>query len=470
MTQLAFPANFLWGSATAAFQIEGATHSDGRGDSIWDAYCRVPGAIANGDDGTQACDHYHRMPEDVALMESLGLKSYRFSVSWARVCPDGTRVNPQGLDFYSRLVDELLTRNILPWVTLYHWDLPAAIGDRGGWVNRDTAHRFADYAQLVHGALGDRIEVWTTLNEPWCSSFLSYAAGEHAPGHTDPHEAVRAAHHLLLGHGSATQMLRELAPEARLGITVNQTVADPVDASNPTDVDAARRIDGLFNRFFLDPIFRGRYPDDVMRDLEGYGLEECVHDGDLDIIATPIDLLGVNYYNGQAVTGVPGRAASPAVGPGGRAVASPHVGSEWVESASRGLPRTDMGWEIQPEGLTRLLCRLHRDYTGPLGIPLYVTENGAAFVDEPDESGYVNDRERIAYLRDHVVATHRAVELGADVRGYFVWSFLDNFEWAWGYLKRFGIIRVDYTTQTRTPKASAEWYAGVVRTNSVTTM
>ena len=260
MTTYTFPEGFLWGSATAAFQIEGAAHEDGRRDSIWDVFCREPGAVANGDDGTVACDHYHRMPDDVALMAELGLQSYRFSTSWARVRPDDDQFNPAGLDFYSTLVDELLGHGITPWVTLYHWDLPAALQSNGGWTNRDTAYRFVEYAEAMHGALGDRVNIWTTLNEPWCSSFLSYAGGEHAPGHADRREGLHAGHHLLLAHGMATARLRELAPSATLGITTNHTVADPLDPSSPTDVDAARRIDGMFNRFFLDPIFRGAYP------------------------------------------------------------------------------------------------------------------------------------------------------------------------------------------------------------------
>jgi len=469
-TELIFPEGFRWGSATAAFQIEGATSEDGRTDSIWDAYCRLPGAVVGGEDGTVACDHYHRMPADVALMAELGLGTYRFSTSWARVCPDGGPTNVKGVDFYSRLVDELLGHGIDPWVTLYHWDLPQALQDVGGWTNRDTAHRFADYAGVLFDALGDRVPVWTTLNEPFCSSFLSYAGGEHAPGHTSPSEAVDAVHHLLLGHGLAIQRLRAGGRDAQLGITLNQTVADPADPDDPGDVDAARRIDGAFNRVFLDPLFRGSYPADVLADMADAGLGRVARDGDMAVISAPIDVLGINYYNGLAFAAPDPSDDSPLeyAGPGGRPCRSPYVGSERVRAVSRGLPRTAMGWEIQPEGLHRLLLRLHADYTGPAGIPLVITENGAAFDDVPDPTGHVDDSaDRLAYIRDHLAAVHAAIQDGADVRGYLVWSLMDNFEWAWGYAKRFGIVHVDYETQVRTPKASARWFADVARSNSV---
>ena len=467
MTAYQFPPGFLWGSATASFQIEGAAHEDGRTDSIWDVFCREPGAVFGGHDGDVACDHYHRMPQDVAMMADLGLQSYRFSTSWPRVRPDDKDFNPKGLDFYSRLVDELLGHGITPWVTLYHWDLPAALQDKGGWTNRDTAYRFVEYAEAMHAALGDRVNIWTTLNEPWCSSFLSYACGEHAPGHASRREGLHAAHHLLLAHGMATARLRELAPSATLGITLNHTVPDPLDPSSATDVEAARRIDGIFNRFFLDPIFRGAYPADVLTDLAGLGLEDAVQPGDLEIISTPIDVLGVNYYHGEAVTGTPSSDYAPAVLPDGRVRGNPNIGSEWVQSVPRGLPVTDQDWEIQPEGLTRLLVRLHEDYTGPAGIPLYVTENGAAMPDLADEEGFVDDQDRVSFVRDHLVAVHDAISAGADVRGYFLWSLMDNFEWAWGYEKRFGIVRVDYETQQRTPKASALFFRDAARQNGV---
>lgn len=466
MTHLQFPDQFIWGSATAAFQIEGASHTDGRKDSIWDVFCRVPGKVVNGDDGSIACDHYHRMPQDVAMMAELGLQAYRCSISWARVRPDDAEFNPKGIDFYSRLVDELLAKDIQPWVTLYHWDLPAAIP--GGWTNRDTAGRFAEYAAKMAEVLGDRVAHWITLNEPWCSSFLAYAGGEHAPGHTDPREAVAAAHHLLLAHGLGVQALRaELPSTAQVGITLNFNVPDPADPDSPNDREASRRIDGTANRFFADPIFRGQYPADVVEDLAGLGLEEHIQEGDLATIHQPIAFLGVNYYNGSAVTGDPANGSATQPEANGLRKGNPNVGSEWVEFVSRGLPRTDMEWEIQPDGLRRLLERLHHDYTGPAGIPLYITENGCAMADEPDEDGFVDDQGRLDYLRQHFLATHQAIQHGADVRGYFVWSLLDNFEWAWGYEKRFGIVRVDYDTLARTPKASARWYSGVIAANEL---
>lgn len=470
---LDFPASFRFGSATAAFQVEGANTEDGRQESIWDAFCKVPGAVFRGHDGSVAADHYHRMPQDVALMADLGLDTYRFSTSWPRIKPGDGKLNPTGLDFYSRLVDELLEHGISPWLTLYHWDLPQTLGERGGWANRDTAYRFADYALEVFEHLGDRVTDWTTLNEPWCSSFLSHAAGEHAPGHTDPSEAVAAAHHLLLGHGLATSAMREAAgPGHRLGITLNFTLADPADPGSPADVDAARRIDGAFNRVFLDPVFRGRYPSDVLEDMAGAGLGSHIRDNDMEIIASPIDVLGVNYYKGVMV-------ACPLEPPAGdsdlvfaseRGLArrSPMVGSERVQEIPRGLPRTAMGWEVQPEGLERLLLRLQEQYTGPAGIPMVITENGAAYADAPDADGFVDDsRDRLAFIDAHLRAVHRAMERGADVTGYLLWSLLDNFEWAFGYSKRFGIVRVDYESQRRIPKASALWYARVAASHHV---
>lgn len=464
---LEFPADFRFGSATAAFQIEGASTQDGREDSIWDTFCKVPGAVSGGHDGSIAADHYHRMPQDVALMKRLGLDTYRFSTSWARIKPGDREVNPLGLDFYSRLVDELLEQEITPWLTLYHWDLPQSLQESGGWANRETVHRFADYAVEVFQALGDRVKHWTTLNEPWCSSFLSYAAGEHAPGLTEPSQAVAAAHHLLLGHGLATQRIRELSSrEHSLGITLNFTVADPADPADANDVDAARAIDGAFNRIFLDPIFRGSYPQDVLADMDAAGLSAWIRPGDLETISAPIDVLGVNYYNGMLVA-APAQPLVPETellltGPGGLPRRSPYVGSERVRTIARDLPITAMGWEVQPEGLERLLLRLQNDYVGPAGIHMIITENGAAYDDVPDESGFVDDsRTRGAYLEEHLRATHQAMSQGADVRGYLVWSLLDNFEWAWGYEKRFGVVRVDYESLARIPKASALWYSRV---------
>ena len=462
-----FPEGFLWGAATAAFQIEGAAHTDGREDSVWDTFCRIPGAVLGSDDGEVACDHYHRYREDVALLADLNLDTYRFSSSWARVQPGGGAVNQKGLDFYSRLVDELLTKDLLPWITLYHWDLPQAIEDQGGWTNRDTAYRFADYAVTMHEALGDRVGVWTTLNEPWCSAFLGYTGGIHAPGRQSRPDGLAAAHHLLLGHGLAVQALRERAPEANLGITLNFTVADPVDPDDAGDVDAARRIDGQFNRIFLDPVIKGEYPADVLADVEQYGFADHIQDGDLAIISSPIDALGVNYYHGELVSSRPASTELVGDAPVERKTSSPYPAADSVFNHPRGLPVTDQNWEIQPEGLTRLLNRLQADYTGPAGVPLYITENGCAYDDVVEADGSVDDQNRLEFFDAHLRAVKDAIVDGADVRGYFAWSLLDNFEWSWGYSKRFGVVRVDYETQERTVKASGRWFAQVASDNAV---
>lgn len=454
---LVFPPGFLWGSATAAAQIEGAAHEDGKLDSIWDAFAREPGAVANADNPEVAVDHYHRMPEDVAIMKRLGLGSYRFSTSWARVKPDDGPVNPAGLDFYSRLVDELLEADILPWLTLYHWDLPQTLQDAGGWANRDTASRFRDYAIAVHDALGDRVTHWTTFNEPLCSSLIGYAAGEHAPGIRDPRAALAAVHHQHLAHGLATSTLRQLGAE-HIGITLNLTNAVPNDPSDPVDLEAARRIDALWNRMFLEPILRGAYPDDLLQDVAGLGLSEVILPGDLEIIAAPIDFLGVNHYHDDNVSGHPAVGAPAALTPTDRPKSSPFVGSEYVSFPPRDLPNTAMGWEVNPQGLRTLLVRLGQEY--PALPPLYVTENGAAYDgDVVGKDGGVHDPERTTYISQHIEAVSDAIADGADVRGYFVWSLLDNFEWAWGFEKRFGIVHVDYATQVRTIKDSGLAFA-----------
>ena len=466
---LRFPPDFVWGMATASYQIEGAITEDGRTPSIWDTFSRIPGAVLNGDTGEVACDHYHRMASDVDLLADLGATSYRFSVAWPRVRPDAGPVNAAGLAFYDRLVDKLLERGVAPWLTLYHWDLPQVLEDAGGWTNRDTAHRFVDYAISVHDVLGDRVPTWTTMNEPWCSAFLGYTAGHHAPGRQEGVAGMVAAHHLLLAHGLAVTELRSRGAD-RLGLSLNLTVPDPSDPSDPVDVDAARRIDGLHNRMFLDPILRGSYPADVLEDTaeltwQGAPWTDAVRDGDLDVISAPIDVLGVNYYHGNEVSGHP---RTDVVGIGAdvpdRVSLSPFVGSEHVTFPSRGLPVTDMMWEVQPEGLYRLLRRLHEDYPP---LPIYLTETGAAYPEGPDEVGEVHDTARIEFLDSHLRAVHRAQEDGVDVRGFFQWSFLDNFEWAFGYAKRFGLVHVDYETQRRTPKASAYWYSGVARSGEL---
>ncbi len=449
-----FPRDFLWGVATSAYQIEGAAAQGGRTPSIWDEFCDRPGAIHDGSSGEVAVDHYHRYREDVALMADLGVAAYRFSISWSRlVRPDGT-VNPAGMDFYSRLVDELLAHRIRPWVTLYHWDLPTYLP--GGWTSRDTAARFAEYAALAHRGLGDRVPTWTTLNEPWCSAFLGHASGEHAPGRQEPGESLLVAHHLLLAHGLAVQALRAEGA-AEVGVTLNFTPVHPADPHREADVDVARRVDGLSNRLFVEPIALGRYPADIVADAGALWPSAAVHEGDLQIISTPIDLLGVNYYSGWAV-----RAGEHPVTP------NPFVTAPTATAASRGLPRTEMDWEVDPQGLRELLGWLHRTYTGPAGIWLAITENGAAYEDGDLVGDTVHDEDRIDYLRDHLLAALDAIGDGVDLRAYLLWSFVDNFEWAHGYAKKFGIARVDADLR-RHPKLSARWFARVVRERCIPT-
>lgn len=447
-----FPADFVWGAATAAYQIEGATTEDGRGASIWDTFSHTPGRTLGGDTGDRAVEHYHRMPEDVALIKRLGLTGYRFSVSWPRIQPTGRgQALASGLDFYSRLVDELLMSGIEPYITLYHWDLPQALEDAGGWPERDTALRFADYAVAVHDALGDRVRSWTTLNEPWCSAFLGYANGHHAPGRTDPLASIAATRTLLVGHGLATQALHAAGAE-QVGITLNLYAVSPA-SDDPADVDAARRMDGLSNRIFLDPVLKGAWPDDVVKDLDAIGAADPLtgpdSDEDLAIASTPIDFMGVNYYSRHVVAGD---------GEAGRSMAYP--GSEHVRFVEDELPTTAMGWRIDATGLTEVLEEVAR--MAP-ELPLYVTENGAAFADDQVVDGRVADLDRVSYLNGHVRACHEAIRRGVPLRGYFAWSLMDNFEWAFGYDRRFGLVHVDYDTMRRTPKASAEWYSEVIR-------
>jgi beta-glucosidase len=449
-----FPAGFTWGSATAAYQIEGAVNEDGRGRSIWDTFSHTPGKTFNGDTGDVACDHYHRVDDDVALMADLGLPSYRFSVAWPRVLPDGAgTVNQAGLDFYSRLVDTLLEHGIEPLATLYHWDLPQQLQDAGGWTVRDTALRFAEYAELVGRALGDRVPTVTTLNEPWCSAYLGHATGEHAPGLTDLAAAYAAVHHLNLAHGLGAAALRSVLPPAgRVSLTLNLANARSA-SSSPEDLNAARHADGVANRVFLDPVFRGSYPQDVLDDLAGVTDFGFVEDGDLAAIATPLDVLGINYYS-------PALIAAP-----GRGDAHPYPGTVRAVTVPQPGPYTAMGWSIDPGSLTELLLRVHRDLPG---VPLMITENGAAFEDVVSADGSVHDHDRIAYLRGHLGAVLDAIEQGVDVRGYYAWSLMDNFEWARGYAKRFGIVRVDYDTQERIVKDSGRWFGRVIAANALT--
>ncbi|MFI0016077.1 GH1 family beta-glucosidase [Streptomyces griseus] len=444
------PADFRWGVATSSYQIEGAAAEDGRTPSIWDTFCRVPGAVEGGEHGDVACDHYHRMPEDVELIAGLGVDTYRFSLAWPRIQPGGRGpANEKGLDFYKRLVDELQGRGVTPWITLYHWDLPQELEDAGGWPARDTALRFAEYAALAHEALGDRVEHWTTLNEPWCSAMLGYAYGLHAPGRRDLGDAMAAVHHLLLGHGLAAGALRDAAGSdpLELGITLNLGTATP-ETDSEADREACRRADGMGTRLYLDPLVHGRYPEDIVADLAAQHIELPVREGDLAAIAAPLDVLGVNFYRGMQFSGVT-EDGSPLDA----------EGLPVVRAVDRDLPRTAMDWEITPTELTDLLVRLERDYA----LPTVITENGAAFDDTVAAYGSVPDADRTAYLADHIAAVVAARDRGADVRGYFAWSLMDNFEWAYGYDKRFGIVRVDYDTQLRTLKDSAKWYRDTIR-------
>jgi beta-glucosidase len=444
-----FPDGFLWGAATASFQIEGATTEDGRLPSIWDTFCEIEGNVANKDTGDPACDHYHRVDEDVALMVELGLDVYRFSIAWPRVIPTGTgAVNPAGLAFYDKLVDRLLENGIRPLATLYHWDLPQALGDRGGWLNRDVAQWFAEYTAVTVGALGDRVKHWTTLNEPWCSSILSYSIGNHAPGHHDPLEGMVAAHHLMLAHGTAVPVIREHCPDGEASITLNPTQVWGPENGDERDADAVRRADNALNGLFFSPIFHGAYPDGMIEDTAHLTDHAFIEDGDLETISAPLDNLGVNNY-------FPTRVRAARDGEDG---SNPMPGCDGVVEVAPIPPVTDMGWEQSPESHRLIIERSARES----GLPIYITENGSAWPDTVSDDGAVHDPERVNYLQQHLGAVADAIEGGTDVRGYFAWSLLDNFEWAYGYDKRFGIIHVDYDTQVRTIKDSGLEYARII--------
>jgi len=431
-TQNQFPPDFLWGAATASYQIEGAAHEDGRGESVWDRFCATPGKVRNGDTGERACDFYHRYPDDIALMRDLGLDAFRFSIAWPRVLPEGRgRVNEAGLDFYDRLVDELLANDIEPWVTLFHWDTPQALEDEGGWPARSTAEAFGEYAEAVARRLGDRVHNWITHNEPWVHAWIGHSWGQHAPGRTSESDAVATAHHLLLSHGWAVDVIRALSPDAQVGITLNLAQSYPLNET-PEDEAAAWQVDGEANRWFLDPLFRGAYPPDLLQRNEL--LAPFLQNGDLRTISVPTDFLGVNNYF--------------------RFLVSAGSDGPRMESDTENQ-HTDMGWEVYPDGLRRLLVRVARDYE-PRAI--YITENGAAFGDTRGHDGHVHDPERTAYLQSYIDAVGQAIGEGAPVKGYFVWSLLDNFEWSHGYSKRFGIVYIDYPTLERVPKDSFYWY------------
>jgi beta-glucosidase len=442
MTDIRFPDGFLWGASTSAFQVEGSPLADGAGQSIWYRFTHTPGLVADGDTGDVASDHYNRWEEDVRLMRELGLQSYRFGIAWHRVLPQGTgRVNDKGLDFYRRLVDGLLANGIRPMITLFHWDLPAALEDRGGWLNPDIASWFADYARVCYQALDDRVELWTTLNEPWVVTDGGYLHGALAPGHRSLFETPIASHNLLRAHASAVEAYRAEGKH-RVGIVVNLEPKYPA-SDRPEDLAATARADAYMNRQYLDPIFFGRYPEE-MREIFGEAWPDHPA-AELDHIRRPVDFLGINYYTRRVTCDDP--SAKPVRAGGVRQTGSTH---------------TETDWEVYPAGLTDTLVWV-RDHYGD--IPLYVTENGAAFYDPPHTAGLVDDTLRVSYLKEHLRAVHDAIQKGVDLRGYYVWSLLDNFEWSLGYSKRFGIVHVDYATQRRTPKASARYYSEVIRTH-----
>lgn len=447
-----FPPDFAWGTATASYQIEGAVHEDGRKDSIWDVFSHTPGKIDNGDTGDIADDHYHRWKDDVRLMKDLGYKAYRFSLSWPRIIPDGKgKVNQAGIDFYNRLIDELLTAGIHPLVTLYHWDLPAALLD--GWLNRSTAFAFEEFASVAAKAFGDRVTEWITINEPYCASFISYMQGRHAPGMKDPYQALVAAHHILLAHGLAVPVVRADCENARVGVTLNEGPFYPYTQS-PADLSAARHGDGELNRWFLDPVFGRHYPADMLLDYVRDGVlkslePEFIQAGDMQKIAAPIDFLALNNYTRSVIRADVGEGHFP-----DQVITDPNPDPE----------HTEMGWEIFPFGLYETICRAYFAYK-PREI--IISENGASYSDGPDASGRIRDVRRIAYLQSHIEAVGKAIQAGVPVTGYYVWSLLDNFEWSFGYAQRFGLIYVDYETLQRYPKDSAYWYALVTHRNGL---
>ncbi|MFG1807350.1 GH1 family beta-glucosidase [Streptomyces sp. NPDC049040] len=443
-----FPRGFRFGAATAAYQIEGATGEDGRGVSIWDTFSRTPGATAEGSSGDVACDHYHRYPEDVALLRDLGADTYRFSVAWPRILPEGTgAVNAAGLDFYDRLVDELLAAGIEPAPTLYHWDLPQPLEDRGGWRVRDTAEAFAEYAAVVADRLADRAGRWMTLNEPFCTAFVGHAIGRHAPGTREGNGALAVVHHLLVGHGLAVDSLRA-AGAREVGIALNPDRLLPATDSR-ADAEAVARAEVLHNRCWFDPIFLGRYPEgekEVWGDISDFSFRR---DGDLELASRPLDFCGVNYYRPITVADAPWRDTDPTL----RTAVDIRAEETWGDDAAR---RTTMGWPVVPSSFRDLLVDLSRRY--PDLPPIVITENGSSEADIAEADGTVHDTDRVDYLRDHLDALAQAIAEGVDVRAYYVWSLLDNFEWAFGYDRRFGIVRVDYDTLRRTPKDSYRWY------------
>jgi beta-glucosidase len=435
-----FPSKFIWGAATAAYQIEGAWDADGKGESIWDRFCHTPGSVTNGDTGDIACDHYHRYQEDISIMRQLGLKAYRFSISWPRVIPQGIgRVNLAGLDFYDRLVDSLLAANIEPFLTLHHWDFPQALYEKGGWTNRDNLHAFADYAALMAKRLGDRVKRWATFNEPSVIAWDGYVSGEHAPGVKDEMLiAMQVSHNLMVAHGLAVQAVRGVDPDLEVGIVLTEWGVDPA-TDDPADIAAADHFWNISSTTFLHPIFKGHYHPEMLDALDSSKIN--LQPGDMSLIAQKLNFLGINSYSRSVISAKDGRLE--------------HV---------PGSAYTDMGWEVCAPAFRRMLVKIQRDYRLP---PIYITENGAAFPDTVSSDGKIHDQQRLEYLRDHFIQVYLAMQDDVDVRGYFVWSLLDNFEWGHGFTKRFGIVRVDYETQQRTIKDSGEWYSRVIASNQV---
>lgn len=447
-----FPKGFDWGTATSAYQIEGAVNKDGRSDSIWDVYARQPGIIKNNGHAQIACDHYHRWREDIHLMKELGYKAYRFSVAWPRILPNGRgRVNQAGMDFYDRLIDEMLQAGITPYLTMFHWDIPVAL--EGAWLNRDSVKAFEEYSGVLVERFGDRVDRWITINEPFCASFLAYRLGDHAPGLRDPYKALVAAHHLLLAHGVAVRAIKATRPDAEIGIALNLSAIYPKTDSE-IDREIVRMVDGQANRWYTDPLYRGEYPQDTIEDLIRFEVLKNEHldfvkPDDMEIISTPTDFLGLNYYTRQVY----------------------HLDD--IEIGSRThieqLPaprdnQTEMGWEIYPQGLNDLLNRIHSEYHP---AKIVISENGASYTTPPDEKGKIEDTKRIEYIRLHLQEVAKAIKAGIPITGYLVWSFMDNFEWRHGYSQRFGLVDIDYQTQKRTPKASAYWYSEVIRQNGL---
>jgi beta-glucosidase len=443
MNQISFPKNFVWGTASASYQIEGAISQDGKGPSIWDEFSHRKGAIKNGDTGDIACDHYNKMQEDVNLMHKLGYPAYRFSVSWPRVYPSGKSIlNERGLSFYDRLVDSLLKKKIEPYITLYHWDLPLSLEKEGGWLNRDTAEYFGEYTETVVRRLGDRVKNWITLNEPWIVLVCGYLLKVFPPGLFKPFSAMKVAHNLLLAHGVSAARIKSLYPKSNVGIT---NALMPVYSYRlDKESSSVKRADAILNQLWLDPIFKGKYPDEISKEVERQN-KENLREGDLKIISTPIDFLGINNYSRMVV----------------KPVWFPFYNFRPVNVKYKGAKFTSMDWEIFPEGLYVLLKRIREEYANP---PVFITENGVAFY-EKLESGELQDPNRIHFLQEYLFSVHRAIMEGCDVRGYFVWTFMDNFEWASGYEKTFGLVHVDRNTLKRTPKASAHWYSHLIKKN-----